>query len=535
MNKPAIDILSTYKKAQGRSILFGHILICFMGMSVGAAFTFFGARLSNGWNGAYLIWASLLLSAEKIVTRAHVKEMEMREKVVFHLSEWVAFAVALKILLYIVHNPSQLLTDLPLWQQNFVENFFTREYVVVLLVLFLVWLLAGAYAGELEDLCGKEDDAAWDELGKLQNALHDIRRRISTRVFAMGALVVLLSIFTRLDLAIVLRPLDISNNFQAPVINAVVYFFLAMLLLSQTQFAMLRTRWLWQRLPISTRLATNWLKYGLIAFLVLVVIVLFLPTRYSLGLLDTLRIVFDFLTRVFSFLILLVTIPFTLCLSLLSLFTRNSNAAATPAPAAASPVFPPTPAHPIAWLEFLRSLLFWGIFLAVIFFALRYYFSQNAELWKVIRNFPLIRWVTGAIKGIWNWIRGANRQVAALIQTGIQRLRLQRIPAPAQVVRRIFNLARMNPREKIIYFYLSLIELGGERGIERKPAMTPYQYERQVTRSIPEIDPDLHGLTDTFLEARYSQHNIDQGESDQAGSLWERIKAAIKNWKRGED
>jgi hypothetical protein len=198
--------------------------------------------------------------------------------------------------------------------------------------------------------------------------------------------------------------------------------------------------------------------------------------------------------------------------------------------------FPPPVAgsEPIAWIEFLRSLLFWGLFIAVIFFALRYYLSQNTALWKAITSFPLFRWLRVSLKGFWRWVKGANRQLTVLVQSGLKRIRAPRLGNPAKSVRRIFNLARMSPRERIIYFYLNVIQLGGERGIERRPSQTPYDYENRLASEVPEIDPELHGLTETFLEARYSQHPVEQDRSEQAGTLWERIQAILKNWKRDE-
>jgi hypothetical protein len=530
MNKPSFDLLAIYRQGQGQAILFGHVMICLMMATIALAFALFGARLIPGWNGVYLVWVCMLIAMEAIYTRKRTEELDFRDRIFFHLSEWIAFAVALKLLLYAMHGIGQILVDLPLWQKNFLENFFTGEYIFALVVTGLVWLVTMAYAGELEGLYNREEDAIWDELGKLQNSLHDLRRRIATRIFIIGAGVVILAVLSRIDTTFVLGQRSSGVAFFAPVIDVLAYFVLALVLLSQTQFALLRTRWLWQRTPISARLASNWLRYGLLSFLILAVIVFFLPTHYSIGLLDTLRYALNYISQAFTFLMVILTLPFTLCMTLLSLFSGSKGVSQQPAP---QPQLPPpgVPAQPIAWIEFLRSLLFWGIFIAVIFFALRYYLSQNVALWKTITSFPLFRWIGGTLRGFWAWIRGANRQISSLVQASIKRLRAQRVSISAQGIRRIFNLSRMSPRERIIYFYLSLVQLSGERGIDRRPAQTPYQYERQINNAIPEIEPDLHTLTDTFLEARYSQHPFEPAQSEKAGSLWDRMKEIIRKWK----
>jgi hypothetical protein len=124
--------------------------------------------------------------------------------------------------------------------------------------------------------------------------------------------------------------------------------------------------------------------------------------------------------------------------------------------------------------------------------------------------------------------------LTGLVQAGIKRLRTQRMMIPTQAIRRVFNFNRLNPREKIIYFYLNLVELAGEQGIARKPSQTPYQYENRLIGEVPEVNQDLRGLTDTFIEARYSQHPVEQPTAEQANSLWERIKAVLKSWRRAE-
>ncbi len=536
MEKSRFNILANYRSSQNQSQTLGNVLVCLMMLSLGIGFAQMGTRLFQDWKGAYLIGVSFLVAIEALATRKRVADMEEgRDKMIFHISEWLGFAVGIKLLIYLVNNPAQLLADIPRWQTNFIETFFTGEYIMALILTTAVWMLTRAYAGEIEELHLRELDAQWDELGKLQNALHDIRNRIASRIFVVGAVIVLLAIITRVETPVILRETQRGTlAYNLPIANVVFYFLLALVLLSQTQFALLRTRWLWQHLPISSHLASNWIKYGLLFFVALAVLVFFLPTGYSLGLLDTLRYTFQYLSQFLSVLIFIFTLPFTLCLSLLALLPSNHS---TSVPPPAPTIIPQAPAanHPIAWLEFLRSLLFWVIFLGVIFLALRFYLSQNAALWAAITRFPLVRLFSNAWKRFLSFVTGARRQVRGLVQEGMKRLRQQRPTAAGQALRRVFNLARMNPREKIIFFYLNLIELGSDRGLIRKSSQTPYQYEKYLRNSIPDIDPELHHLTDNFLEARYSQHPVEPPQAEAANSLWERIKAVLRSWKQPEE
>jgi hypothetical protein len=302
MKKPPSFPTSMYQFSQNQSMMAGYFIIALMMVTLAVGVAQFGVRVQPGWNGAYLVAVSLFASIEAMVVRKRVKDLEGREKWMFRISEWIAFAVVIKILIYLVNGPAQLMRDLPLWQENFLENFFTPEYVLALVVTAAVWMSSGAYVAELEELFDRERDTSWDELGKVQNALREIRNRISSRVFIIGTAVVTLAIFSRIDASVIFRERGLPPpGYYAPVANVLVYFILALVLLSQTQFALMRTRWLFQRLPISPVIAKNWIRYGFVFFIFLAAVVFFLPTEYSLGFFETLAYGLNFLIQAFSF------------------------------------------------------------------------------------------------------------------------------------------------------------------------------------------------------------------------------------------
>ncbi len=527
---PSAELDGSYKAGMNLAVGVGHTITCLMMVCVGVGFVFAARRLSPSWNGFYLVGLVLLVSIESIIARKRVADLDDKEKILFRIAEGVALAVLVKVTQYLVHGPAQLIEDIPLWQSKFLESFFTREYVFVLVVLLLTWWASAAHAAEIEELFEREEEADWDDLGKVQNALRDIRNRISARAFMIGAMLVGLAVISRLESSLTfLEPGNpgTRGNFL-PVVNVMGYFALALALLTQTQFVLLRSRWIHQRLTVSPNLARNWMKYGLVFFVILSVAVTFLPTDYSMGLFDTLRAAFGYLTQAVTFLLVILMIPFALCLRLLP----SGGESSVNTPGGAIGTFPAaTPGQAPAWWEFIKSLAFWILFIGIIFFALRYYLMQNTALWKAIQNFPLTRWVSTAWERLRSWIKGANKQVSALVSSGIKRLRAQRVLLPANPLRKITNLSRMSAREKIIYYYMNLVQLGGTRGLERRTSQTPYKYQQQLIQAVPELEEDLSGLTETFLDARYSQHPVEELTAQQASSLWERIKAVLRAWK----
>lgn len=527
-----LDLFANYRTSQGRSVLFGNALISLMMVCLAVGFIQLGNRFNSAWQGGYLIWMTLLISLEATQTARSVRDLDFRERVIFRISEWIAFAVVIKLLIYMVHDPSQLLRDLPTWQEDF-GNFFTPEYLLALSLAGMVWYSSGAFVNELDELYDRENDAEWDELGKLQNSLREIRKRIISRALVLGGVVIILAVLSRLDSSQILRSTgEPPPGYKAPVANVLVYFILALVLLSLTQFALLRTRWLWQRMPISAKLPTHWLKFGLIFFGILAVVVYFLPTEYSLGFFDTLRIGLDVFIQFITLLTLLITLPLGLCYRLFAITSNETESSAQPV-VPQEPI-EPSPQQPITipWLEFLQSLFFWAVFLAIVYFAVTYYLRQNTTLWRSITNLPLVRWLRQGWGSFWQWIRGVNQQVGSLVSSGLKRIRSRRAASTAAARRRNYRTHPLTPREKIIAFYISLVQLGSERGLDRSPYQTPYQYEDQLVDVLPEVSQELKGLTDTFVEARYSQHPVDEPEVKQAGSFWDRVKEALRRWKR---
>jgi hypothetical protein len=93
---------------------------------------------------------------------------------------------------------------------------------------------------------------------------------------------------------------------------------------------------------------------------------------------------------------------------------------------------------------------------------------------------------------------------------------------------RFFFPGRLPPRELIRYFYLSTIRRASQAGQTRAPGETPYEYQAALDQQFPELEPDLEGLTDAFVEARYSQRPVQREDAMAVKPLWQRIKSALQ-------
>ena len=95
-------------------------------------------------------------------------------------------------------------------------------------------------------------------------------------------------------------------------------------------------------------------------------------------------------------------------------------------------------------------------------------------------------------------------------------------------VSRFFFPGRLPPRELIRYFYLSAARRASQAGQSRTPGETPYEYRATLDQQFPELEPDLEGLTDAFVEARYSQRPVHREDALAVKPLWQRIKSALQ-------
>jgi hypothetical protein len=339
----------------------------------------------------------------------------------------------------------------------------------------------------------------------VQNALHAIRARIILNVFLGGGFVLFFAVGARLNVRSFVPVFQEQFDASVPVANVLLYFFLALVLLSQTQFALLRTRWLWSKTPVARHLARNWIAYGFAFFTLIAILSFMLPTNYSLGFFETIAYLMNLLGLVFRFLVSLALLPLTICARL---FPEQEPPAAEPPPPAAPPSPPPSVdggGSPL-W-QFIQSFLFWGTLTAVVIFALSQYIKANAFFFRKLIQLPLISWATSLVKALWSWLLGANRTVTGIIKAGIKRLRA----SAAQTQRSgLFRPRRdnMTPREQVIEIYLTLLELGQQIGPARRRAETPYQYSRDYIGSHPAVSNEVLDLTEAFNEARYSDHPV---------------------------
>jgi hypothetical protein len=486
-----------------------------------------------GWQGDYYPWLIFLLAVESLYTVQVIRRRMLDpfdiEWWLYRGSEWVVITLLMKLLLYFVNGFEPFLADLRSWQENF-SLFFDYELLFLLISGWLLWGITGTFEADLFRLQTRPSDTMWEDAGDFELDRLATRQQIFSRIFGLGIVMVIMAAMVRQDIEMIFGK---NPGPHTQVWYALVYFGLSLALMSQTQFAQLHGRWYWERIQISPGVARRWFWASLVLMVGLIGLVFLLPTGYSVNLLELVRLALNLaayaLFLVFSLILTVITTLLLPLLALLGIGNRTGEEAAAPFDFDL-PMQPALPGGEIPWLEVLKSLLFWLVFIGGAILAGGQYLRQNQELWSAIRRLRLVQWVGRAWDWLRLWLKQANRELNQTVGRGLaaarQRLQRQTAFRPAGA----FSLRRLSPRERVIFYYLALVRRGGEQGLERQVSQTPYQYAETLRTSLPEaVQPDLSGITGTFVEARYSQHPVDAQQVGITRQAWEHLRAALRH------
>ena len=515
------------------------LLVSFMMASAGVTIAQVGHQLSPDWRAGYLGAIGFLAALERFYSSRTLKKLLVftREWLVLVSTQWVVNLIIIKLIVTLSAGMDTLLAEIPLWQRSFSEGFFTTEYLVAIGFAFLVWMFAGMLADLLDEM---GLDAAIISREALYTPMRDPRpprQRLMAVVFGIGAVLMFITSLSRVDLRAFFTNQGIVQTDLSALAGGgagtLLYFLFGLALLSQSNYITLNTRWFMQQVPVSKKIAAGWAFYSLGFLLLILLIASILPTNYSLGLLSVLGYLLDILL---SILMLIITIIFYIFSILISLLFRLLGLAvpaqapstfqpqviATPPPALAEP------GSPFPWLDLLKSLVFWIVFLGVVGYSISQYLRQHEEILEGLRKIP--GW--SIISVIWQWITGIfgglNRRVAGVIEAGKTRLRSRGDSVPLSALRRFTSLRRLSPRQKVLFYYHALLRRGDETGLPRKVSQTPEEYAAILERSLPTVENEIILITDAFSEARYSHHPIEPDDADHVKTTWEQIRRVFR-------
>ena len=503
------------------------LVVGFMIVCLTYAVTQFGKRLVPGWKGDYLLAINFAICIETAIALRLVSQYEAltTEWILYRITEWVVILVTIKILIYLVTGPAQILADTLLWEHNFFYTFFNGEYSVAVVSSIITWAITRLFAGYLMEL---EDD---HELLSLEREGIGIKYRdkiqhgLMTLIFILGAVLLVLTTLANLEL-----PVLSGKPTPSPLHPGllIIYFMLGFILMAQIQFNIVSARWYIQEIPSSSAIARRWAIFSIGLILAAGVLVSLLPTGYSLGLLQVLQNLAGIVLELAGSIVALLLAVFNFIFGVLSQLLGLNNPSLTHlTPPQVLPTPPSAADTPDDVIRLLWSLFFWTLFFSVIFFSFKYYVNQHKGLAAAIKKFPVSHWVITFIVWLKSRFIMVRQQIELSFKSTTTRLRGFRSnsrhrPSDAP------NIKKLPPRQQIVALYLSVIHRIERFGIRRIQSQTPFEFAAMLNERLPGVETAINSLTAQFMEARYTHHAIISEQVDFVRSNYRTILAALE-------
>lgn len=487
------------------------MLACFAATAIHLAQWFFPA-----WDARGLALVCALVAVEAVVSYWLIKYLPSAQMQVgyYRLSEWLILLAVLKIFTEARPGMDNLLRNVLMWPTDFPSNLLTGAFLLNVLLAFVVWLTSTLFANDLF-LLETEEAVRLDE--RIQAA--PMRDLIVRRFLRLGIVVVFMA-------GLVLQPGAGETPPGGVVPTVVLFFVLGLALVSLTKYVNLYTHWQHDRVSVPASVPQRWVLYSLAILAFLVAASVWLPTNYGLGFLESLRgmigLLYELVGFLFAIFLYVLAIIFRFFMRLL------------PAPETSEdePVGEPSLPDMLgssanAPQEIWKSIFFWAVLLTLLFVLLRQYLAFNRDLAAELRRFRPLRWLADAWQRFKASVSKANKAVGSLIQGGLQRLRSLRAGAAETGEWDYVSLRRLSPRQKVIFYYLSLVRRSTEAGLPRQDGQTPYEYARTLASGLEQGREDVDALTESFVEARYSRHAIPAERAGLIQSAWDGLRRVL--------
>jgi hypothetical protein len=480
--------------------------------------------LFPSWDARGVIFLGILAAVEAVASRRLIKVLPTAESQVlfYRLTEWLVVFLLLKIYVELLPGLGSFWNNFSLWLVDFPLNIFNLRTVLTSSLFFCVWAIANLFDNDLSLLKSLEDPLLEDKSRQLP-----LRQVILRRFLNLGMFVLLLA------------GIPLQKTFQiglplasASVVPAVLLFFiLGMVLLSLSSYISLTASWQKDKVILPGMVTRQWVILTAVILAVLVLLMLLLPNNTGLGLFETLK-------AVIAFIVLVITVIYAFLLFILnaisSLFIHPLDVvpAETPVPTPPQQVFSPgsTPS-PIDW-DLVRSVIFWLVLFVLVVITLRQYILFHRSLVDDLKQLRPINWLTSLLSRLVASLRKANKRVGGFVQSRFLALRRVRKPVHASSEWDYMNPHRLGARQKVIFYYLSLIRRAKEAGLPRADGQTPYEYASSLAPDVQAGKEGIETLTNSFMEARYSLHEIPPGEAKQARLIWENLRNLFHSLRR---
>jgi hypothetical protein len=305
-----------------------------------------------------------------------------------------------------------------------------------------------------------------------------------------------------------------------------VYFMGGLWLATQARIAVMQARWMAEGVTVDTIIVKRWYRGSLLLLLAVGVIAAFLPIGSTLAISRILQIVAGVALAVLG---LIVTLPLAIYHFLLTKILGQPPPPTPPEPIDLSQLLPnndPSTLEPPSELtRLIVGSAFW-IVAAIAIVAATAYFVRGRGV--TLRPYSLVTYWNRLVDwflGQWGLFTHGVVSVGSRLRAALPRGSRGEKSRPAW---RFFRPGSLSPEEQIRFYYLSAARRASERGVERAPGETPFEYENDLRKKWPEAEEDVDLLTRAFVAARYGRRNLAREDVNPVKRSWRRLRAILR-------
>jgi len=508
--------------------LFRPLVVGLMAGCIAWSLVKFVRLLAPGWNGTYLVLACVLAAVEAGYSSQLLRARRLfsEEILRFRAIELALFFILLKMGGYVGDSWPAVWAEIQTWPHDPLV-ILNLETVAAFILALTFWAAATATASDLARL-GEPPERTRHYVPPLDS--------LTNRFFWGGGFMLVAAGLTLIGGADNWRSLiDVRRaSFPGLALNVLLYFVLGLVVLGQARFTLLRQRWQAAEIPVDEALPGRWTRASLIFLGLAALLAFLLPTGFSVGFLELVGTALMWMMAIIGYIAGLLLFIIALLLSpLFALLFKSEGVERQPVrpPQLDLPLPPIQPAGVTPdWVLLMRSVLFWALILGGVLFVVRTYLRDHPELADAgarLRPFRALRSLWAALLRLFGrWKKAVQERLPH---------RPKRHPAGKETPRkpfRFFRLRALAPRERILYYYWSILRRAERLGLARRPSETPYEYDASLEPHLPQAQEEMDDLTDAFLEARYSQRPVESGRARQTQADWKEIKNALRALRR---
>jgi hypothetical protein len=532
-------VFSDYADEAWQASAFRLALIAVMAGSFAAGPAILRVGLGGPWSG-YLIPVAMVVAVVGVFTTTLLGRPNWRDRrgSAFRLGEMLLIVFAVRVLVWVLVEGLPGIADVRSW---FYEpgRFFTGEFAFATLVCLFVWSFAVAVTSDFLELAIQPDEVAarqsheWGDSRSQWRVGQPIGRtelleRFALRWIGLGILFVVCAGMTRVDFSVGasglvhvgLRGLGMRTEV---VVCLVCYFLAGLLLMSQGRLAVLRGRWYNQEVEMREPLVRRWHVNSLVFVGLIALLALLLPLGSTSWLTGIVEFVIALLVRIVMLLAFLIGIFIAFLAALLSRLFGTSGPPQPPE-GVAPPQVVPSQAEMAAQLPpWLGNAVLWTVVVLV----------AGLLLVNFLRTTGLAQGKLGKrLIELRLWWRARRARINVAVAARVSGLRRRLRHARRRVVRPqeggASSRGPLLPRDQVRRYYLRAIKEASDEGVVRPPHKTPIEFAEDLRAGWPETEGDVRELTEAFVDARYSEHEIGDEEVSTAESAWRRLVRGLR-------